>query len=151
MMDTRCRGITVAMSTVTTEVALPKASVLVADGDRGVAASLGRRLEAQGLAAEVAFDGREAVALVRGGRFDILLLDVSVRAQDALSVLRELRGDGITLPVVMLAAEDDLEQKVTALRSGADDYLARPFHLPELVARIHARLREVRRLHARNR
>jgi DNA-binding response OmpR family regulator len=132
-------------------VARPWASVLVADGDRGVAASLGRVLEAQGLAAEVALDGREALALARGGRFDILLLNVHLPAQDALSVLRELREDGLTVPVVMLAAVDDLEQKVTALRSGADDYLARPFHLPELVARIHARLREVRRAHARNR
>ena len=128
-----------------------KASVLVADGDRGVAAALGRVLEAQGMAAEVAVDGRVAVALARGGRCDILLLNVSLPAQDALSVVRELRGEGVMVPVVMLAADDDLEQKVTALRSGADDYLARPFHLPELVARIHARLREVRRAHARNR
>jgi DNA-binding response OmpR family regulator len=127
------------------------ASILIADGDRGVADSLGQLLESHGLAAEVALDGREAAALARGGRFDILLLNTSLPAPDALSVVRELRKDGFTLPVVMLAAEDNLEQKVTALRSGADDYVARPFHLAELVARIHARLREVRRLHARNR
>jgi DNA-binding response OmpR family regulator len=108
-------------------------------------------LEAQGMAAEVALDGREAAALARRGGFDVLLLNVSLPTQDALSVVRELRADGLTVPVVLLAAEDDLQQKVTALRSGADDYLARPFHLPELVARIHARLREVRRLHARKR
>jgi DNA-binding response OmpR family regulator len=132
-------------------VARPRASILVADGDRGVAASLGRALEAEGLSAGVALDGREAAALARGGRFDLLLLNVALPAKDALSVVRELREDGLMLPVVMLAAEDDLEQKVTALRSGADDYLARPFHVPELVARIHARLREVRRAHARNR
>jgi two-component system, OmpR family, response regulator len=132
-------------------VARPRASVLVADGDRGVAASLGRVLEAQGLATEVVIDGHQAAALARGGRYDLLLLNVSLPAKSALSVVRELRADGITVPVVVLAAEDDLEQKVTALRSGADDYLARPFHIPELVARIHARLREVRRLHARKR
>jgi two-component system OmpR family response regulator len=127
-------------------VARPRASILVADGDRGVATSLGRVLEAQGLAADVVLDGREAAALARGGRFDLLLLSVSLPAKDALSIVRELRADGHTVPVVMLAAEDDLGQKVTALRSGADDYLARPFHLAELIARIHARLREVRRL-----
>jgi DNA-binding response OmpR family regulator len=132
-------------------VARPRASVLVADGDRGIAASLGRVLEAGGLAADVVMDGHEAAALARGGRYDLLLLNVSLPAKDALSVVRELRADGITVPVVMLAAQDDLEQKVTALRSGADDYLARPFHIPELIARIHARLREVRRLHARKR
>jgi DNA-binding response OmpR family regulator len=132
-------------------VARPRASVLVADGDRSVAVSLGRVLEAQGLSAEVALDGREAAALARGGRFDILLLNVTLPAQDALSVVRELREDGHMLPVVMLAAEDDLREKVTALRSGADDYLARPFHIPELVARIHARLQEVARAHARKR
>jgi DNA-binding response OmpR family regulator len=131
-------------------VARPWASVLVADGDRSVAASLGRVLEGHGLAAEVALDGHEAAALARCRRFDVLLLDASLPAQDALSVVRELREDGVLVPIVVLAAEDDLEQKVTALRSGADDYLARPFHLPELVARIHARLREVRRAHARN-
>ena len=127
------------------------ASILVADGDRRVAASLGQVLEAEGLSASIVLDGREAAALARRGRFDLLLLNASLPAQDALSVVRELREDGLTVPVVMLAAEDDLEQMVTALRSGADDYLARPFHLPELVARIHARLREVRRGHARRR
>jgi DNA-binding response OmpR family regulator len=132
-------------------VARPRASVLVADGDPGVAVPLGRVLETQGLATEVVLDGRAAAALARGGRFDILLLDVRLPPQDAITIVRELRADGFTVPVVMLAAEDDLEEKVTALRSGADDYLARPFHLPELVARIHARLREVRRAHARKR
>jgi DNA-binding response OmpR family regulator len=132
-------------------VARARASILVADGDRRVAASLGQVLEAQGLSADIVLDGREAVALARRGRFDLLLLSANLPSKDALSVLRELREDGLTVPVVMLAAVDDLEQKVTALRSGADDYLARPFHLPELVARIHARLREVRRAHARNR
>jgi DNA-binding response OmpR family regulator len=132
-------------------VARPRASVLIADADRGVAGSLGRVLEAQGLAAEVVVDGHEAAAHARGGRYDLLLLNASLPAKDALAVVRELRADGITVPVVVLAAEDDLEQKVTALRSGADDYLARPFHIPELIARIHARLREVRRLQARKR
>lgn len=132
-------------------MARPRASILVAEGDRGVAASLGRGLEAQGLSAEVVLSGREAAALARGGRFDLLLLNVSLPGKDALSIVRELRENGLTVPVVLLAAEDDLEQKVTALRSGADDYLARPFHVPELVARIHARLREVRRAHARKR
>jgi DNA-binding response OmpR family regulator len=132
-------------------VARPRASILVAEGDRGVAASLGRVLEAQGLSAEVVLNGLEAAALARGRRFDLLLLNVSLPAKDALSIVRELREDGLTVPVVMLAAEDNLEEKVTALRTGADDYLARPFHLAELLARIHARLREVRRGHARRR
>jgi DNA-binding response OmpR family regulator len=132
-------------------VTRPRASILVADGDPGVAASLGRMLEAHDLSAELALDGREAAALARGGRFDVLLLNTSLPAKDALSIVRELRADGFTVPVVMLAAEDDLEQKVTALRSGADDYLSRPFHLLELVARIHARIREARRVHARKR
>jgi two-component system response regulator QseB len=132
-------------------VARARASILVADGDRRVAASLGQVLEAQGLSADIVLDGREAAALARRGRFDLLLLSAKLPSKDALSVVRELREHGLTVPVVVLAAEDDLEQKVTALRSGADDYLARPFHLMELIARIHARLREVRRGHARKR
>jgi DNA-binding response OmpR family regulator len=132
-------------------VARARASILVADGDRRVAASLGQVLEAQGLSADIVLDGREAAALARRGRFDLLLLSANLPSKDALSVVRELREHGLTVPVVVLSAEDDLEQKVTALRSGADDYLARPFHLMELIARIHARLREVRRGHARKR
>jgi DNA-binding response OmpR family regulator len=126
-------------------------SILVADGDLGVAASLVRGLEGHGLSAEAVLDGQEAERLTRRGGFDLLLLNVTLPTKDGISVVRELRADGFTVPVVMLAAEDDLAQKVTALRSGADDYLARPFHLAELVARIHARLREVRRAHARRR
>jgi len=118
------------------------ASILVAEGDRGTGVSLRRGLEAHGLAAVVVRDGREAAALARGGRFDLLLLSASLPGKDALTVVRELRADGLTVPVVVLAAEDDLEQKVSALRTGADDYLARPFHIAELVARMHARLRE---------
>lgn len=103
------------------------------------------------MSADIVLDGREAAALARRRRFDLLLLSANLPSKDALSVVRELREHGLTVPVVVLAAEDDLEQKVTALRSGADDYLARPFHLMELIARIHARLREVRRSHARKR
>jgi DNA-binding response OmpR family regulator len=132
-------------------VARPGPSILLADGDRGVATSLRRVLEAHGLSAEVVLNGREAAARARGARFDLLLLNVSLPAADALSIVRELREDGVTVPVVLLAAQDNLEQKVTALRSGADDYLARPFHLAELLARIHARLREVRRAYPRRR
>jgi two-component system copper resistance phosphate regulon response regulator CusR len=124
------------------EAARPKASVLVADGDQGVAASLRRGLEAHGLSAAVVLNGREAASLARRGRFDLLLMNVSLPALDGLSIVRELREDGVTVPVVLLAAEDNFEQKITALRTGADDYLARPFHLAELMARIHARLRE---------
>jgi DNA-binding response OmpR family regulator len=118
-------------------------SILVAEGNRGVAESLARALEANGLSTAVAVNGRTAAALARAGRFDLLLLNVSLPAKDGVSIVRELREDGLRVPVVLLAAEDDLEQKVTALRTGADDYLARPFHVAELLARIHARLREV--------
>jgi DNA-binding response OmpR family regulator len=117
-------------------------SILLAEADRLVAASLTRGLQAHGLSASVVPDGREAAARARAGRCDLLLLNASLPAQDALSVVRELRADGVTVPVVVLAAKDELEPKVTALRAGADDYLARPFDLAELIARIHARLRE---------
>jgi two-component system, OmpR family, copper resistance phosphate regulon response regulator CusR len=118
-------------------------SILVAEGNRGVAESLARALEANGLSTAVVVNGLTAAALARAGRFDLLLLNVSLPAKDGVSIVRELREDGLRVPVVLLAAEDDLEQKVTALRTGADDYLARPFHVAELLARIHARLREV--------
>jgi two-component system response regulator QseB len=114
------------------------ASILVAEADRGVAAGLRRGLETRGLSIAVVRDVGEAEERARGGGFDLLLLP----ADDGLPLVRRLRADGLTVPVVLLAAEDDLDEKVTALRSGADDYLARPFHLAELHARIQARLRE---------
>jgi DNA-binding response OmpR family regulator len=114
------------------------ASILVAEPDRDVAEWLTRGLEAHGLAAAVVPAGREAAAHARAGRFDLLLLN----ANDGLPIVRQLRADGLTVPVVLLAAEADLQQAVSALYAGADDYLARPFHLAELTARIDARLRE---------
>jgi two-component system, OmpR family, response regulator len=115
------------------------ASILVAEADRGEAASLTRGLEAHGLSTAVVTDGREAAERARAERFDLLLLS---SAADAVSVVRNLRADGVTLPVVLLAADVGLEPKVTALYAGADDYLVRPFDLGELIARIYARLRE---------
>lgn len=118
------------------------ASILLAEPDRLVAASLAQGLEAHGLSAAVVPDGHEAAGRAREGRFDLLLLNACLPGKDALAVVRELRADGHTVPVVLLAAKDELKPKVIALRAGADDYLAQPFHLAELIARIHARLRE---------
>jgi DNA-binding response OmpR family regulator len=114
------------------------ASILLAEPDLGVAASLRRGLQERGLSVAVVRSGEQAEARARAGGPDLLLLG----AGDGLEVVRRLRAEGLTLPVVLLADEDDLREKVTALRSGADDYLARPFHLAELHARIRARLRE---------
>jgi two-component system, OmpR family, copper resistance phosphate regulon response regulator CusR len=129
------------MTTCNFEPTFPAGTViLVAEGDRAAAASLTRELEAHGLSTAIARDGRAAAA--RAGEFDLLLLNASLPVKDGVAVVRELRDDGVTVPVVMLAADDDRKQTVAALNAGADDYLARPFYLEELLARIHARLRE---------
>jgi DNA-binding response OmpR family regulator len=121
---------------------LGMASILVAEADCGEAATLTRGLQAHGLSTAVVTDGRAAADRARAERFDLLLMNSSLPATDAVSVVRELRADGVTLPVVLLAADVGLEPKVTALYAGADDYLVRPFDLEELIARIYARLRE---------
>jgi DNA-binding response OmpR family regulator len=135
-LSTRSSGITIAMP-----------SILVAESDRAKAASLTRGLEAHGLTAALVRDGRQAAARARAGRFDLLLLN----AKDGVAVVRELRADGLTVPVVLLAARADLRETVVALNAGADDYLAHPFYLEELLARIEARLREASPDQARNR
>ena len=98
-------------------------------------------LEQSGFAVTSAGDGREGLIQFRQGRFDLVVLDVMLPSLDGFEVLREIRKDS-QAPVVMLTARSDLHDVVVGLELGADDYVSKPFELPELVARIDARIRE---------
>jgi two-component system response regulator MprA len=117
--------------------------ILVVDDERAVRESLQRALELEGYEIELAADGREALARLENGdtQPDAVILDVLMPVIDGLEVCRRLRREGNRVPVLMLTARDEIENRVAGLDAGADDYVAKPFALEELVARIRALLR----------
>lgn len=115
--------------------------ILIAEDEARLASFLEKGLRSSGFTIKVVPDGPGAAALARDEEFDLLILDLGLPGQDGLAVLRELRRDGQRLPVIILTARDDPADKVAGLEAGADDYLAKPFHFEELLARVRARLR----------
>jgi len=117
--------------------------ILVVDDERAVRESLQRALELEGYEIELAADGREALVRLENGEPepDAVILDVLMPVIDGLEVCRRLRRAGNRVPVLMLTARDEVENRVAGLDAGADDYVPKPFALEELVARIRALLR----------
>ena len=116
--------------------------VLVVDDERAVRDSLRRALELEGYVVELAADGEEALErLAQNGEPDAVVLDILMPRMDGLEVCRRLRREGHRLPVLMLTARDEVENRVAGLDAGADDYVTKPFALEELLARLRALLR----------
>jgi two-component system response regulator MprA len=116
--------------------------VLVVDDERAVRDSLRRALELEGYDVELAADGEEALErLAQNGEPDAVVLDILMPGVDGLEVCRRLRREGHRLPVLMLTARDEVENRVAGLDAGADDYVTKPFALEELLARLRALLR----------
>jgi two-component system response regulator MprA len=116
--------------------------ILVVDDERAVRESLRRALELEGYEIELAADGNEALyRLEVTEEPDALILDVLMPGVDGLEVCRRLRGAGSKLPVLMLTARTEVEDRVAGLDAGADDYVTKPFALEELLARVRALLR----------
>ena len=116
--------------------------ILVVDDERAVRESLRRALELEGYEIELAADGREALERLEGeSEPDAMILDVLMPDVDGLEVCRRLRGSGSKLPVLMLTARTQVEDRVEGLDAGADDYVTKPFALDELLARVRALLR----------
>jgi two-component system response regulator MprA len=116
--------------------------ILVVDDERAVRESLRRALELEGYEIELAEDGRQALDLLaREDQPDAVVLDVLMPGVDGLEVCRTLRRQGSRLPVLMLTARTQVEDRVEGLDAGADDYLTKPFALEELLARVRALLR----------
>ena len=115
--------------------------ILVVDDDRAVRDSLRRSLAFNGYQVELASDGQSALDAISGDRPDALVLDVMMPRVDGLEVCRRLRSAGDDLPVLVLTAREAVSDRVAGLDAGADDYLAKPFALEELLARLRALLR----------
>ena len=120
--------------------------ILVVDDERAVRESLRRALELEGYEIELAADGQEALQLLEtngDAQPDAVLLDVLMPGVDGLEVCSRLRRGGNRVPVLMLTARDEIENRVAGLDARADDYVTKPFALEELVARVRALLRRV--------
>jgi two-component system, OmpR family, response regulator MprA len=116
--------------------------ILVVDDERAVRESLRRALELEGYEIELAADGSEALYRLEGdAEPDAMILDVLMPGVDGLEVCRRLRSSGSRLPVLMLTARTEVDDRVAGLDAGADDYVTKPFALEELLARVRALLR----------
>ena len=118
--------------------------VLVVDDDRAIREALARALQLEGYAVVAATDGGAALEAIRAERPDVVVLDVMMPRIDGLTVVRVLRAEGDLTPVLMLTARTETSDRVAGLDAGADDYLAKPFELDELLARLRALLRRAR-------
>jgi two-component system response regulator MprA len=117
------------------------ANVLVVDDDPKLRDALERALRIKGFSVTLAADGGDALDRLAAAAHDLVVLDVMMPRLDGLSVCRSLRAQGSRVPILMLTARETVGDRVDGLEAGADDYLAKPFALEELVARIRALLR----------
>ncbi|MDQ6423436.1 response regulator transcription factor [Paenibacillus sp. LHD-117] len=115
--------------------------ILIAEDEVHLAEALSQILKKQHYSVDVVHDGRDALDYAMSGIHDLLLLDIMMPELDGISVLKKLRGEGISTPVILLTAKGEITDKVTGLDHGADDYIAKPFSTEELLARIRAALR----------
>jgi DNA-binding response OmpR family regulator len=115
--------------------------ILIAEDEPRLSSFLEKGLKAAGYSTTVVDDGLRCAAIAHDGDFDLLILDIGLPGQDGFAVLRTIRGRGEKLPVLVLTARDEIEDTVTGLDLGADDYVTKPFVFEELLARVRARLR----------
>ncbi len=118
--------------------------ILIAEDDQVMADGLLRSLRASGYAVDQVSSGTEADAALADHEFDCVILDLGLPKLHGLEVLRKMRARGSSVPVLILTASDSVEQRVKGLDLGADDYMAKPFSLQELEARVRARTRRGR-------
>ena len=115
--------------------------ILVVEDERPLAGYIRKALREQHYAVDVAHDGEEGAALGKTGIYDLVILDIMLPGQSGFDVIQAVRGAGVTAPIFCLTALDAPSDVVAALDQGADDYMTKPFHLAEFLARIRALLR----------
>ena len=120
--------------------------ILVVEDDRVVGQYIRRGLEESQYHADLVDDGLEALRLISGGNYDLVVLDLRLPGMGGLEVLRTIRDRGNTTPILVLTAQDAVGHKVEALRAGADDYVTKPFAFEEVLARVEALSRRPKQL-----
>ena len=112
--------------------------LLLAEDEKELSKALTAILKHNGYSVDAVYNGKDALDYLLGGDYDCAILDIMMPLLDGISVLKEIRHDGLDLPVVMLTAKSEIDDKVLGLDSGADDYVTKPFVAKELIARIRA-------------
>lgn len=115
--------------------------ILVIEDEKDLADALARGLRQHGYAADIAYDGEEALVMAEVNDYDLIILDLNLPKVDGVEVCRRIRASGSPVGILMLTARSSLDDRVNGLDQGADDYLVKPFHFPELLARVRAILR----------
>lgn len=115
--------------------------ILLAEDEQPLAKAIVKILEKNKYSADAVYDGEEALNYIMNGNYDLAVLDIMMPKIDGLSVLRKVRQSGNKVPVIMLTAKSEIEDRVAGLDSGANDYLPKPFDTRELLARIRAATR----------
>lgn len=116
--------------------------ILITEDEPRIASFLQKGLNAHGFTPTIVQSAQEAIAQVLVASFDLLILDLGLPDKDGHEVVSELRGQGATLPIIILTARDDIYDTVTGLEGGADDYMTKPFRFEELLARVRLRLKQ---------
>jgi len=115
--------------------------ILLVEDEPAAAQMLAKGLREHGYAVDLAADGEEGLEKIHVNRYDLVILDVVLPRKDGFAVCRELRSAGSSVPVFMLTARDGVEDRISGLNLGADDYLTKPYEYREVLARVHALLR----------
>ena len=114
---------------------------LIVEDDATIATFVSKGLREAGFTVDAAGDGRTALELARQGPHDVAVVDLMLPGLDGISLIQQLRAEGIRTPVLILSAKQSVNDRVTGLEVGGDDYLTKPFAFPELLARVHALIR----------
>lgn len=117
------------------------ANILVIEDEHGISRFIAKGLKAAGYQTTVVATGREGVHHLLTDGYDLAILDIGLPDIDGFDVLEQARGQGVSIPVIILTARSSVEDTVSGLESGADDYMAKPFRFEELLARVRLRLR----------
>lgn len=115
--------------------------ILVAEDERDLNRIICKKLKVEGYSVDTCYDGKEALEFIEVTPYDIILMDIMMPFKDGYEVLEEARKKGIKTPVLFLTAKDAIEDRVKGLDLGADDYIVKPFHFDELMARIRVMIR----------
>ena len=116
--------------------------ILVVEDEAGISSFIAQGLAEEGMEAVVAATGSAAVEQVLESEFDLVILDIGLPDMDGFEVLKQIRGQGASMPVIILTARSSVEDTVAGLEGGADDYMPKPFRFEELVARIKLRIKQ---------
>lgn len=115
--------------------------VLVVEDQERIASFIDKGLKEQGFTVDLVHDGDDGYGLATTEPYDAIVLDIMVPGRDGLSILKNLRKQGSTVPVILLTARSELDERLEGLNLGADDYMTKPFYIEELVARLHTVVR----------